>query len=673
MKKRWINKLLLGCMLALLLTPHVAVAATTVDGEEVMRLIMTNYRHMLVPGELQHIELLTRLEQLQPEKEMSDLMVLELHQRYPFNMQKIKGYLTGQLPDGSWRDINYSDKKRSGWEPRIHANRILELVELYYSNQTPYQGSKEVEAVIHKALNYWFTAKLRCLNWWYNEIGIPKALGTAFVLFDKQLTAGERAQAITLMEESKFGMTGQNKVWLAGNVMMRALLQRDYALVKAARDTIVSEIVIGREEGIQSDWSFHQHGSQQQFGNYGLAFVSAMSLFSGLFAGTPLAFDEAKLNILTTFIDRGYRPIIWNGYMDISALGRQLFHHVQLHKPLVLAYAAVEMGGGKSDTCNIVASKLMAENYPPPAHHSLTGHFHFDRSAYTVHRAPHWMASIKMSSRKVYGIESLNGDNMQGFYMGDGATFFYKKGDEYLDIFPLWDWRKIPGVTAFEDTAPVPPLHDNRPHNESDFADGCSDGSTGVSGMFLNRAGIKAHKAWVCTDRWVLCLGAGIEADSALLVTTAIEQTWKRGDLQLLDGTQWQTVTAARTWKGKKELRFYHNGTGYIIPQNTGNEVTASAVNRTGAWHNVMQLYHPKEEQGEVTTLYLRHGVAPHNASYCYLILPDATPDEVAGFDLSDIEIVRNDAQIQSVRSKQFKRQWTVDYDEGTCKSSTYL
>ena len=42
----------------------------------------------------------------------------------------------------------------------------------------------------------------------------------------------------------------------------RLMLTDDYALVKAARDTIISEITTGREEGIKSDWSFHQHGPQ---------------------------------------------------------------------------------------------------------------------------------------------------------------------------------------------------------------------------------------------------------------------------------------------------------------------------------------------------------------------------------------------------------------------------
>ena len=64
----------------------------------------------------------------------------------------------------------------------------------------------------------------------------------------EQLNPEEKEAAIEVMENAKFGMTGQNKVWLAGNMLMRGLLQDDFELVKAARDTIVSEITTGMQE-----------------------------------------------------------------------------------------------------------------------------------------------------------------------------------------------------------------------------------------------------------------------------------------------------------------------------------------------------------------------------------------------------------------------------------------
>ena len=62
---------------------------------------------------------------------------------------------------------------------------------------------------------YWFQNKPVCKNWWYNEIGIPKVLGPVFLLMKEQLSPQEKQAAVEVMEKARFGMTGQNKVWLA--------------------------------------------------------------------------------------------------------------------------------------------------------------------------------------------------------------------------------------------------------------------------------------------------------------------------------------------------------------------------------------------------------------------------------------------------------------------------
>ena len=136
--------------------------------------------------------------------------------------------------------------------------------------------------------------------------------------------------------------------------------------------------------------------------------------------------------ILRSLVHEGYRWIVWNRHMDVSALGRQLFHHAQLHKAYGLAFAAAD---------------LEMEGFPRQGN-PLVGHKHFGCSDYTVHRSREWMATVKMSSQRVVGTELINEDNLLGYYLGDGATFYYRRGDEYLDVFLLWDWRKVPGVTT---------------------------------------------------------------------------------------------------------------------------------------------------------------------------------------------------------------------------------
>lgn len=648
------RKLMMSAVLLLLSLTIEAVAPN-----ELLR-IKQNFSTMLIPSDVDPFQLKSVLSSITPEQEMSDQAVVELHQRYPFDREKVKSYLASLSASGRWADINYEDEKRSGWEPKIHAERILELVKLYYSKQTSYYQSPVIEAAIHKALQHWFTAKPVCLNWWYNQIGIPKTLGTAFVLFEQKLTLEEKQNAIAVMKNAQFGMTGQNKVWLAGNVMMRALLQNDAKLVKMARDTIASEIVTGGVEGIKEDWCFHQHGAQQQLGNYGLSFVSGMSFFSGVFAGTSLSFNEKQLGIIGTLIDKGYRWVLWKGKMDVSALDRQLFHHAQIHKALSLAFAVSELGGGESNFCSEIAQSLLAENYGATQSNPLVGHQHFWQSDYTIHRRPQWMASVKMASERVIGVEMMNGDNMQGYYMADGATYIYQDGKEYLDIFPLWNWRKIPGVTAFQSDAPMPLIQRYQPRNKAAFVGGVSDGKQGITAMEINRAGIKAHKTWVFTDEFVLCLGAGIQADSNLVVTTAVEQNLKQGELTAWQKGAWTKVSGRQKYVNG-EQRFFHNRTGYILWGNQQNCV-AEVAQRTGRWHDVMQMYRPEEVKGEVTSIHVEHGASPQNGNYQYLILPAANQSATAAFNLSSVRVLRNDTTVQAVYMSKYATWWITAY-----------
>lgn len=638
-----------------------SVKAVRAEQDELIR-VKHNYKAMLVPMEGYSSELLSVLETIPPEEELSDQVVSELHQRYPFDLEKIDAYLALMNDDGSWADINYDDNKRSGWDPKRHAERILELVKLYCSDTTGYYQSAKIESYIHRALNYWFTAKPICLNWWYNQIGIPKTLGTAFILFEEKLTGEEHRSAIQVMENAKFGMTGQNKVWLAGNVMMRALLQNDYELVKTARDTIVSEITTTGAEGIKSDWSFHQHGAQQQFGNYGLSFVSGMSFFSGVLAGTSLAFDENHIGILTKLILYAYRWTLWQGMMDISALGRQLFHNAPLHKGLALLFAASELGGGKFNKDDVITRNILPGNLPNGPNR-FVGHIHFWESDYTIYRRNLWMASVKMASERVIGAESLNGDNMKGYYMADGATYVYGMNKKYLNIFPFWDWRKIPGVTAYESEAPMPVLKKYEPRNRASFVGGVTDGYRGITAMELNRDGLKARKAWIFIDGWpseegeadcIVCLGTDIASDSILHVTTSIEQCYPQGDLLYLENGQWRKVSGMRNYTAN-EQRFTHGDMGYIIwGESKYVQSVAGTEKRAGRWHDIMQMYRPRELESDVVSLYLKHGVSPTNGKYQYIILPCGNKDVTADFDLSSVRVLRNDEAAQAVSKHDF-------------------
>ena len=612
-----------------------------------IKTIKQNYIRLLLSENEREQELLNLLTAFPKESFVSDRMAVELMDRYHISASDVSQLLDKLQSDGSWNDINYESQNRSGWSPKTHVERILILAKAYRLPSSGYSESKDVEDAIHKSLHYWLDKKLVSSNWWHNKIGIPKTLGGALVLFESKLTPQEKDDALLLMKNAEFGMTGQNKVWLAGNVLVTGLLENNFDLVKAARDTIASEIKIGELEGIKSDNSFHQHGAQQQFGNYGAAYISSMGFWAQMFSGTDIGFDQSQLNTLSRLINDGYRYILWKGYMDVNALGRQFFRMAQIHKAFSIGFSALML----SEVDKINRNKytdLIKDNFENRRElTSLTGLYHFWMSDMTIQRSPLWMASVKMSSDRVIGAEAGNGDNLKGYYLADGATYIYVDGDEYSNIFPCWDWRKLPGITSYETNTPLKELSWEGYHNKSNFVGNVNNGQFGITAMDFFRDGISARKAWVFTDDYVLCLGAGISSDSGCVVTTSIEQQVKKGELFQLQDNAWESKRTSDFFS-QNEVRFFSGNKGYIILN--PSKVKASLESRSGSWSDIMAMY-PNDmiENKDVFSLWIDHGKDPQDVTYQYFILPGKSQEEVTNFRTDDIQVVRNTKDIQAI------------------------
>lgn len=583
-----------------------------------------NYVQLLVHADPELKPYLKLLSRIPPEEEVSDQNVIELQQRYPVTRQLVESLVKELLPDGAWPDLNYADTKRSGWEPKQHAERTLMLAKYHYQHP-----DKRVEEAIHRALGYWFRTKPVCKNWWYNQIGIPRTFGSAFLLFESWLTEAEKAEALNVMANARFGMTGQNKVWLAGNVLMRALLQGDLQLVRESRDQICSEIVLGRVEGIKPDWSFHQHGAQQQFGNYGLSFLCNMSFYAELFAGTTLALGREQMDILTSFYLKGYRWILWRGHMDVNGLNRQLFHNADIHKAFSLLFAGHALQKSVPPGEAVAIKQMIDENFLHPEKvATCLGYKHFYDSDLTIYRTPHWMASVRMASQRVIGTELINEDNLKGYYMADGAFYTYVRGDEYHNVFPYWDWRRIPGITTYNVTGAIPTAGGKEARNHSRLVGGCSYGACGLTAMELNRNGLHAKKAWFFTPDYVLCLGSDIWSERSLPLQTAVDQRLHKGKL-VQEGN-----------------RYHHDNTGYLILE--ADTCTGGVAWQKGQWHDFMGMYKPRMLSGEVFSLTIKHRI-DRPATYQYVLFPGVSRGDLKRVSPS-FNVLRNDATVQAVR-----------------------
>jgi chondroitin AC lyase len=579
-----------------------------------------------------------------------DQVINQLFQKRNSNLNSIGKILTSLKEDGTWTDINYNDRENSGWELKTHVDRILLITKEYLSKDSKYYQDKNVDKKIHQTLAYWFKYMPQNSNWWYNEIGIPKTLGEVFVLLKSELSAQEYKDGLKVMAKSNFGMTGQNKVWLAGNMFYKALLTNDDLLAQRARDTIVSEIKVSGNEGIKPDFSFQQHGAQQQFGNYGLAFLSSMASWANVFNNTSFRLNQEELSILRNLFAKGYNQIVWKGYFDTNSLGRQFFKHVQEQKALATAFAAYDLMKVDAEQQDLYKD-FIKRNYTKTNEPFLNKITNFYNSDMSIYRSEDWFNSIKMSSTRVIGSETGNNENLKGYYLGDGVSYINVTGKEYDDIFPLWNWRNLPGVTCFETNEPLKMLTFKGYKNNNDFAGSISNKMNGITSFILNRDSLTAKKSYFYINGQMVCLGAGISTLLNEPVTTTLNQTWLNGNVTYFTDKK-LILNPESSIKSQKIKWVNHDNITYVPLNNTKLDV--SNQTHTGSWHQIIAKYPDEIEKGEIFTVKVSSEMKPKNASYAYAILPNYQP-AINNNVVLKFEILQNNEAAQVVKSKDNK------------------
>ena len=555
-----------------------------------------------------------------------------------------------QLPDGSWKDINYSDPALSNWDPTNHLSRLLYLSRAYITPKSKFYHQKSVSGILHKGLNYWFQRKPVCKNWWYNQIGVPRLMGLIFLFIEKEMTSIEKSEAVVVMNNSRFRMTGQNKVWLAGNVMLKALLTNDENLVRMARDTIASEILITTREGIQPDYSFHQHGPQQQFGNYGLSFISSMAYYANILSGTSLTFSPSQIKILRNFIFEGENWVVWHGYMDVSACNRQLFKQAQVGKALALCSAVNQIKQADLNYSkqydDLLKRNLYTGSIPEKA-----GSKHFWLSDLTVFRGTKSYISIRACSPRVIGTEFTNNENKKGHFISDGGTIFMRNGNEYKDIFPIWDWNKIPGVTAPVLDSIKPNTDTDKYYNPNSFVGGLTRNVNGISTFHLVRNKVEGMKSWFYINGIMVCLGADIHSNNGKEIITTVNQCNQYGQVLMTLNNGKSSSTNDTLINSKEVNSVWHDSIGYYFPKQTSTSL--SVQKQQGNWHDIADPYSSDMIAGKVFKLWINHGINALSPSYEYLVLPAISPKQLDDYIYNPkIEILANNKIVQGVKLK---------------------
>ena len=233
-----------------------------------------------------------------------------------------------------------------------------------------------------------------------------------------------------------------------------------------------------------------------------------------------------------------------------------------------------------------------------------------------THRRPGWMMSVKMLSARMQSGEVGDGEGLRSHLLSDGVTYLYSgDGLAYHNIFPVWDWKRLPGITAA--WSPAPPQGQVASFGSSDFAGGVSDGTYGACAFIHERGNLKARKAWFFFDHECVALGAGIESGPEPAYTS-LEQNLLSGDATVCDGGR---VHPLEGELNSQNIRWvHHRGVGYFLLQKA--RVTTRAARRRAVGRIFPGAARTRRVSMDVFSLYIDHGPAARGASYQYLVAP---------------------------------------------------
>jgi chondroitin AC lyase len=573
--------------------------------------------------------------------------------------------------DGSWPDIEYVAATRSAWRTADHLERVLSMAKAARIDRDSGHPDAALEGKTLLALKWWDDHDYRNPNWWWNEIGVPQMMGEIGNLMLDQIPQPELARMVTIMKRSdwrRVPWTGANLTWGVGIEIARGCMENDPAALDEGFSRMYQEIkiVTQPQDGIEQDYSFHQHGQQLYNGGYGLDFANDVSRFISYAWGTSFQIPGDRMTIFSAYLLDGEQWMIRGDGFDYAAVGREITRAALVPglkdqtggpiSPVGFAYRMGHVLGllaaeptPRQNALAAFAARVQGE----PNAATFTGNKQFWSSDYMAQRRENYFTSVKMLSSRMLNSELVNSEGKKSVHMSDGANYLYLTGNEYRNIFPVWDWTKIPGTTAIQGTlitGEKDPIHT---HGTTTFDGGVSDGTYGMAAMDLHRGGLTAQKAWFFFDSSYAALGAGITlaGDTEHSVATDVNQPLLDGDV--LTGEVNGPVTGTHQYDSSHRVWVEHGHVGYVFAPHS--KVDLSAGPQTGAWSDIgTGSSAPVTEQ--VFDLWIDHGAAPQDAGYEYFVLPGATAQATARFAKhSDLNVLANTASIQAVYNRTLK------------------
>jgi hypothetical protein len=588
--------------------------------------------------------------------------LLALYLKDTVDAIKVQRYADALQEGGNWPDLSFVDSIPTHWDAVTHLERLHAMAQAYRKPYTEWYNSNQLLDKIIAGLNYYFSEKPVAKNWWFNQIGAPQEYMVVLLLLkgkippDKLLTFSSLLKDETGNERHRF----KNRTWISSITIHKGCLENNAALVQKGFVSFASTLVIVPQqgvEGIKADYSVHQHHEQLYAGGYGLSFLDDVATCMLLAQGTAFAavFTPQQKALFANLLLNGTQLFGYRSAIDFGTTGRNISRpgHTE------------NISGNLLDKMVILDPPHAADYRAWKAHLSgaaypacYQGNKHFWKADIMTQHGAGYYLSAKIISKRTVGTESLNGENGEGYYLPLGATNILTHGNEYQNIYPVWDWTKVPGTTAGTNNDSTSLT--NYLYGTNDFGGGVSNGKAGAIAFDGNYRGIQAKKACFFINNEMLCLGTGISSTRKDSITTAVNQCFLKDAVIAAGESESETLPPGKTsFNGLRWL--YHDSVGYIFF--TPQVVCVKQGIQSGSWREINEGGSAVRLQQPVFSVWIEHGSQPADGGYAYLVVPNTSlTDFKKRVAKKELVIVRNDTAVQAVSSGTRKLDALVFY-----------
>ncbi len=603
-------------------------------------------------------------------------------------------YLASQKADGSWADVDYycTESAANGgiWQPYLALDRVQAMAMAYAKEGGQWYHDPAMLQGVENFYTHW--ASIRdanpekddyegpwSTNWWENGNGPQLRFGRIGVVLQDELSDFAKGVITRKLDLNGSTGSGQNALWQTQNALYRALLIMDATQFKKIVETnLAVNLRVGglNDEAVQVDNSFHAHGNLLYTNGYGKSLFRDMSFWIDTLAGTDFAMPDEVIELMGHYMLDGTRWMIYGDMLELA-----------------LGYTVVDDGGyadfyikpiermirNDPDRADEYQALLNSVTGKGPVFHGLSGNNYM------------WTSSLMSQMRNGYGVNvrMINKDMKSSefratwpedaketgnliFWTADSTTSVMVDGDEYNTVYGAYDWRHIPGVTSPFALAPSYGVD-----NGQTDSIGVTNGQYGAAAYSFNkhdgtnkRTSGKVSKFFF--DEAYVALGADITSNHAAAIHSTINQA-KAGADMTVDGVAIPSETIDATYTPGY---VYNNKIGYIFPEET--EVHLSNRNQKdlypSVWGTGYRQFGEQSQPGDenfkvndVFSLWIDHGVSPMDDAYAYIVMPNASEDEVAAYaENNPITIIANTDKVQAVYHSGLKQTQVNFFEAGS-------